>query len=117
MRALAVKNHLKKLTQSGGVGRLLMTGGASNNQAIRQAYADVFQVPVRTVDNAEGAAYGAAVRAMHAVCPNDAEAVLSKLVDRSAVQAEPASVADAISITAASFGLLEAHASKERGRM
>merc|ERR1712217_606073 len=117
MRALAVKNHLQKLTQSGKVGRLLMTGGAANNQEIRKAFADTFQVAVRTIDNAEGAAFGAAVRAVHAFGSKDPEAILSKLVESSVVQAEPADVADAVSAAAATYDLLEAHASKGRGRM
>ncbi len=72
-RALAIRRHLRLMCpsffatarQSGG--RLLLTGGASRSRGIVQVYADVFGLPVACLSIPDAAAYGAAVRAVHAV--------------------------------------------------
>eukprot|EP00164_Ancoracysta_twista_P014751 GFYU01024135.1.p1 GENE.GFYU01024135.1~~GFYU01024135.1.p1 ORF type:complete len:562 (+),score=120.16 GFYU01024135.1:79-1686(+) len=46
--------------------RVLATGGASNNKAILQVMADVFQCPVYTASTSSSASLGAAYRAYHA---------------------------------------------------
>ena len=46
--------------------RIVATGGASKNRAILQVLADVFGVPVYTIDQSDSASLGAAFRAMHA---------------------------------------------------
>ena len=69
LRALAARSHLAKLAPdllAASSGRLLLTGGASANAAIRQVYADVFNRRVSILDTTEAAAVGAALRAMHA---------------------------------------------------
>lgn len=68
MRALAMRAHLTRLAPAvaGASGRLLLTGGASANAAIRQVFSDIFQRRVTVLDSPEAAAIGAAMRAMHA---------------------------------------------------
>lgn len=65
-RALAMYSHMNSLGFYTPEGRLLMTGGGSANPAIRQVFADVFARQVYTLDSADSAATGAAVRAMDA---------------------------------------------------
>eukprot|EP00400_MALV-I_sp_L67-5_P000420 gene420-690_t len=65
-RALAMLCHMTSLGFYTPSGRLLMTGGGSKNPAIRQVFADVFRRQVYTLDSADSAATGAAVRAMDA---------------------------------------------------
>jgi xylulokinase len=48
--------------------RLLLTGGASENPAIAQVFADVFGAPVLRLAVSDSAALGAALRATHAAC-------------------------------------------------
>lgn len=48
--------------------RLLLTGGASENPAIAQVFADVFGAPVLRLAVSDSAALGAALRAAHAAC-------------------------------------------------
>lgn len=48
--------------------RLLLTGGASENPAIAQVFADVFGAPVLRLAVSDSAALGAAMRAAHAAC-------------------------------------------------
>jgi xylulokinase len=48
--------------------RLLLTGGASENPAIAQIFADVFGAPVHRLAVSDSAALGAALRAAHAAC-------------------------------------------------
>lgn len=45
--------------------RIIATGGASNNVAVLQVLADVFGVPVLTLDQSDSASLGAAFRAGH----------------------------------------------------
>jgi xylulokinase len=45
---------------------LRLTGGASENSAIAQVFADVFGVPVQRIKISDSAALGAAMRAAHA---------------------------------------------------
>ncbi|CAE6972283.1 XK2 [Symbiodinium sp. CCMP2592] len=47
------------------VKRIIATGGASSNKAILQVLADVFGVPVFTLDQSDSASLGAALRAGH----------------------------------------------------
>merc|ERR1712190_303693 len=101
------------------MGQLLVTGGASNNPAILKVFADVFQRPVRVMQVAEGAAFGAAVRALHAHRGHETspEDIIGKLLDNSQVQAEPsAHAAAAYSATSRAYAALEAKARAERGR-
>lgn len=70
-RALSMRLHLTQLNpeffseSEGRAPRLLLTGGASANRAIRQIFADVFGRPVVTADVPDSAAVGAAMRARH----------------------------------------------------
>lgn len=48
--------------------RLLLTGGASENPAIAQVFADVFGAPVLRLAVSDSAALGAAIRAAQAAC-------------------------------------------------
>lgn len=48
--------------------RLLLTGGASDNPALAQVFADVFGAPVLRLAVSDSAALGAALRAAHAAC-------------------------------------------------
>lgn len=127
MRALAVRNHLELLMPgvldrasartTGDGPQLLVTGGASNNQEILQVFADVFQRPVRCMESAEGAAFGAAVRALHAVDPQARSTLVDQLRALSTVRATPvASAAADLAAAAAVYAKLEAQALKERGR-
>jgi ribulose kinase len=59
--------------------RLLMTGGATRSRAIVQVYADVFGRPVTCMEVPDAAAYGAAVRAVHAVGSASTEDLLSNM--------------------------------------
>jgi xylulokinase len=47
---------------------LLLTGGASENPAVAQVFADVFGAPVLRLAVSDSAALGAALRAAHAAC-------------------------------------------------
>eukprot|EP00397_Hematodinium_sp_SG-2012_P027239 GEMP01028607.1.p1 GENE.GEMP01028607.1~~GEMP01028607.1.p1 ORF type:complete len:565 (+),score=103.29 GEMP01028607.1:47-1696(+) len=64
-RALAIKCHLQQLDPEWRPTRVTLTGGASVSPAIRQVFSDVFNAPVRTLDIADSAALGAAMRALH----------------------------------------------------
>ncbi len=74
--------------------RLLATGGASTNPAIVQVIADIFATPVEVLDVSDGAALGAALRAVHATdrhrgfAPSWAESV-SGFTDRTSARFEP----------------------------
>ena len=48
--------------------QLLLTGGASENPAVAQIFADVFGAPVLRLAVSDSAALGAALRAAHAAC-------------------------------------------------
>ncbi len=48
-------------------GRIVLTGGGSNSPAWRQMIADVFGLPVEVPQQAEGAAFGAALQALWAL--------------------------------------------------
>lgn len=69
-RALAVRSHLESLSpellEPSVDAQLLLTGGASANPAIRQVFADALGRQVSCIDVPEGAALGAAYRALHA---------------------------------------------------
>lgn len=62
---------------------LLLTGGASENPAVAQVFADVFGAPVLRLAVSDSAALGAALRAAHAACG-------AKLVDLEKVFCAPA---------------------------
>eukprot|EP00929_Paragymnodinium_shiwhaense_P000285 TRINITY_DN100528_c0_g1_i1.p1 TRINITY_DN100528_c0_g1~~TRINITY_DN100528_c0_g1_i1.p1 ORF type:complete len:579 (+),score=137.78 TRINITY_DN100528_c0_g1_i1:72-1808(+) len=134
MRALAIRKHVSQLmpeifdaASGASAPQLMVTGGASNNPAILQVFADVFQRPVRRMEDAESAAMGAAVRAMHAhfggpsgktEAGGDAAAGLAqKLLAKSSVKATPDPAADAAyKLTARSHAALEEAAWAQRGR-
>lgn len=67
-RALAIRSHLGRLSPSllepNSEARLLLTGGASANPAIRQVFADAMGRKVFTLDVPDSAALGAAYRAL-----------------------------------------------------
>ncbi|XP_061412947.1 xylulose kinase isoform X2 [Lethenteron reissneri] len=72
VRALVEGQFLAKRVHAEGLGyrtepetRILATGGASSNKDILQVLADVFNVPVYTLDTANSACLGAAYRAKH----------------------------------------------------
>merc|ERR1711920_90816 len=105
-------------SQRNATPRLLMTGGASNNSAIRQVFSDIFQRAVCCIDNAEGAAFGAAIRAIHATGLDNSDALLEKLVAMSEVRAQSnPNVASDVKVAASLYGSLEAKALQSRGRM
>mmetsp|Transcript_28675 Transcript_28675/g.61058 ORF Transcript_28675/g.61058 Transcript_28675/m.61058 type:complete len:553 (+) Transcript_28675:32-1690(+) len=122
MRALAMRTHLEKLMPglfdaTGEQGRLLVTGGASANQAILQVFADVFQRPVCCSDNTEGAALGAAMRAVHA-CGADMETLVAQLNSAASIKATPnTDTAETYRKAAKAYSELESKALKARGRM
>jgi len=62
-RALALKTHTQRLNII-PKGDILVTGGASSNQYIIQVIADVFGLPVKTINIPNSAALGAAFRAV-----------------------------------------------------
>lgn len=125
MRALAIKNHLEKLmpgllTRTGDEApHLVLTGGAASNLDILQVFADVFQRPVRCLASTEGAAFGAAVRALHAAEPEVAQGIGERLRSLSTVHALPRSdlPPSVYQRTAQAFAALEAKAVRERGRL
>jgi len=124
MRAMAIRNHLEKLmpgilARTGAdAPQLLLTGGASSNVDILQVFADVFQRPVRCMENTEGAAFGAAVRALHGVKPEFASDIFAKLRSLSSIRAQPTSAsAVAYLELAETYAALEAKALSERGRL
>jgi xylulokinase len=47
--------------------RIMITGGGANSAAWRQMVADIFELPVETPTQAEGAAFGAALQALWAL--------------------------------------------------
>lgn len=113
---------MKKLTGGSKPGRLLITGGASANPAIAQVYADVFQCPVFRSDTPEGAAFGAAVRALHGSAVVNGSGTLSdvqleKLVGLNAPFAEPKARPEAIERAVAVYEKLEASLLSVRSRM
>jgi len=134
MRALAIRHHLGKLmphlldrqphkqstTRPSGGGtaaQLLVTGGAAVNTDILQVFADVFQRPVSCLENSEGAAFGAAIRAMHALRPEERADLVTKIRGLSSVRATPAPEAAPIYAKAvAMHARLEAEALMHRGR-
>ncbi len=63
--------------------QLLLTGGASENPAVAQIFADVFGAPVLRLAVSDSAALGAALRAAHAACG-------AKMADLEAVFCAPA---------------------------
>ena len=64
-QVLAMRRHSAWLGQSFGCIRV--TGGASQSEGLRQLIADIFQSTVETIQVANSAALGAAMRAAHAV--------------------------------------------------
>jgi xylulokinase len=63
---LSRRFHAENLGYSlGRTGRVLATGGASNNQQILQVLADVFNTPVYVQNVADSACLGSAYRAKH----------------------------------------------------
>ncbi|KAK4294400.1 hypothetical protein Pmani_032982 [Petrolisthes manimaculis] len=63
---LAKRVHAERLGFATGIGgKVLATGGASNNKAILQVLADVFNATVYTLDVANSACLGSAYRAKH----------------------------------------------------
>jgi xylulokinase len=56
-----------------------LTGGGSKSPIWRQMLADIFGHPVVTMQNAEGAALGAAIQALAAACPKASLQQLSEL--------------------------------------
>lgn len=86
-RAISMYMHIQRLSGLSGEGRLFITGGASTNTAICQVFADVFNRPVRRIDNMPDAcAYGAAIRAIHGLYLHQgdiagANKVITRLVD------------------------------------
>lgn len=65
-RFLAMRLHAQRLgLSSGGVRRVIATGGASANKTMLQVLANVFGAPVFTAESANSAALGAAFRAAH----------------------------------------------------
>lgn len=123
MRALAVKTHLDRLMPdqaSAGRSQLLLTGGASNNKDILQVFADAFQRTVCCMDVSEGAAFGAAVRALHATNPSACRDLRNKLQGLRAVRAQPSKdprVIEAYRRAAKAYAQLEAEVVSERGRL
>ena len=70
----ALRNGLDALQAAGlRFDAIRLTGGGSNSAAWRQMTADVFGLPVDVPDQAEGAAFGAALQALwaHARSTND----------------------------------------------
>ena len=80
-QCLALRNHAKTLGVGDRPRRLIVTGGASANLDILQVLSDVFQSPVFVVQEQDddegsignGAALGAAYRALHGVRIKDEE--------------------------------------------
>lgn len=64
-QALRMKRHSDWLPEP--FSRLRVTGGASRSRGFRQIIADVFQVPVESIQVPDSAALGAALRAANAV--------------------------------------------------
>lgn len=69
VRAVLEGQCLSMRRQAGRLGldarRLIITGGASANAAVRRVLADVFGLPIRAADQPDSAALGAACRARH----------------------------------------------------
>lgn len=63
-QAVLMRHYSRKLIESPR--QLTLTGGASQNRAILQIFADVFQAPVKTLTSPGSVALGAALRATHA---------------------------------------------------
>ncbi|TKR64230.1 hypothetical protein L596_024800 [Steinernema carpocapsae] len=67
-QCLGKRFYAEKLGFKSREGRLILTGGASNNSDIQQMLADVFDKDVLVCDTREAAALGGAVRAIKAPC-------------------------------------------------
>ncbi|CAD6187651.1 unnamed protein product [Caenorhabditis auriculariae] len=65
-QCLLKRFYTEKLGLQVGKGRLLLTGGASNNEALQQTLADVFSMDVYIIDVPDSAALGGALRARYA---------------------------------------------------
>jgi len=61
---MAIFSHARKLGLVAR-GKILATGGSSENQEMMQILSDIFGVPVYTGDLAKSAAVGAAYKALH----------------------------------------------------
>lgn len=72
-------------------GRLLVTGGASGNQAILDVFADAFQRDVWVQETKEAAAFGAAIRAVWGVSNEDARTRLRDVIDAQCAGSKAAS--------------------------
>lgn len=64
---LSMRLHASKMLGKEGVGRILVTGGASQNQIVLETLSDVFGVKVYTSEQPQSAALGAAYRAFHSL--------------------------------------------------
>ncbi|KAF8822011.1 hypothetical protein IE077_001228 [Cardiosporidium cionae] len=96
-RALSMRSHLESFYPSlfdSNVerGKLIITGGGSQNAAFRQIFADVFQRQIICMDTAEAAVVGAAYRAFHGVATDKAKAlteIMSSVEARYLVHEKP----------------------------
>jgi xylulokinase len=84
----ALRDSLTILQQLGvGPHHLLLTGGGAQSPFLRQLQADVFGLPVTTVNRAEGPAYGAALlAAVGAGAFRDLREAAETTLQRSALQ-------------------------------
>ena len=63
-QAVAMRHHTRWIPDTAD--RILVTGGGSVNRAILQVWADVFGVPMQSLEQTHSAALGGALRAAHA---------------------------------------------------
>jgi xylulokinase len=76
----ALRNGFDALAAAGlACNAIRLTGGGSHSTAWRQMVADVFGVPVEVPDQAEGAAFGAALQALWATQTPGSPADLARL--------------------------------------
>lgn len=118
MRALAMRSHLGRLLPNGtqGGGRMLLTGGASDNAEIRRIFADVFQRSCVCLDVPDSAALGAAYRAADAAGLEHFEAEFTKATAGTVREAPEASASPVYAEALKAYEALEDKLMKQRGR-
>lgn len=88
-KALIMKTHLDQMRGGTDIKRVLMTGGATSNPAIVQVFSDILGKPIVGLDMPEAAAYGACLRAVHAISTKEERMHLLSRISTGAVITNP----------------------------
>ena len=95
--------------------RIRVTGGASQSEGMRQLLADIFQARIETIQVANSAALGAAMRAANAVEGVSFAALSARFCRPTAVVAPDSSKREQADAMLAAFTAFEAKAPRSRG--